>query len=344
MTGRWRRIPRLMSLPLAASMAVLAGLIALLAHAPASQADDINAEALARAVVRINATVQPDAQSARTLGSEREGTGVVIDASGLIVTIGYTILEASQIQVTTGDGRGYPADLVAYDQASGFGLVRAGLGFEAPPVRLGDSDALTVGDAALVLSRHGTPPVQPVRIVGKREFAGYWEYLLDEAIFTAPPVGAFNGAALIDRKGQLVGIGSLIVRDALPDRGGVPGNMFVPVSALKPILADLLAYGRRQEPPHPWLGVTLREEQGRLLVERVTPQGPAESAGVQAGDQIVGVGGQRFTSLADFYRKVWGLGSAGVDVPLEVMRGARLQPVTVPSGDRYRTLKLNPTF
>lgn len=310
---------------------------------PPLQAAEIDPDLLTRAVVRVEAAVLPDAQSARTLGTEREGTGVVIDSGGLILTIGYTIMEAFQVQVTTADGRGYPAEVVAYDNASGFGLLRAGLDFDAPPVRLGDSAALTEGSAALVLSRHGTQTAQPVIVAGKREFAGYWEYLLDEAIFTTPPVRAFNGAALIDGHGQLVGIGSLLVADAVPGHG-LPGNMFVPIAALKPILADLIAFGRPQVPPRPWLGVTLREEQGRLLVERVTPQGPAETAGVKPGDQIVGVGGQRFKNLADFYRKLWGLGPAGVAVPLEVMRGPKLEPVTVPSGDRYRTLKLNPTF
>lgn len=335
MTGHRRRISW--------TVTFLAGLAFTVAAALPAAAE-LDAAALARAVVRINATIPPEAQSARSLGTEREGTGVVIDSAGLVLTIGYTVLEAAQIQVTAGDGRGYPAELVAYDQATGFGLVRAGLDFSAPPLRLGDSEALKVGDAALVLSRHGPQPAQPVLVVGKREFAGYWEYLLEEAIFTSPPIAGFNGAALIDRGGRLIGIGSLILRDAMPGHKEVAGNMFVPVAALKPILADLLAYGRRQEPPRPWLGVTLREEQGRLLVERVTPDSPAESAGVRAGDQIVGVAGQRFSGLAEFYRKLWGLGPAGVGVPLEVMRGPKLEPLTVPSVDRYRTLKLNPTF
>ncbi|NUB24588.1 S1C family serine protease [Azospirillum brasilense] len=340
MTGRWRRIPWTIAFP----VSVLAAVFAALLPVTMARADQLDAAKLAGALVRISATILPDSQSARSLGTEREGTGVVIDGSGLILTIGYTILEASQLQVTTGEGRGYPAEFVAYDQASGFGLLRAGMGFSAAPVRLGDSDAIKEGERAMVLTRQGSTGVQPVLIAAKREFAGYWEYLLDEAIFTTPPIMGFNGAALIDRKGELIGIGSLIVRDAVPAHGGIPGNMFVPVSALKPILADLLAFGRRQEPARPWLGVTLREEQGRLMVERVTPQSPAATVGIQPGDMIVGVAGQRPKGLADFYRKVWDLGPAGVTVPLELLRGPKLEPVAVPSADRYSTLKLNPSF
>ncbi|HYG91533.1 MAG TPA: S1C family serine protease [Azospirillum sp.] len=306
-------------------------------------AADVDPAALLRAIVRIDATAPPDSQSARTLGTERQGSGAVIDDSGLILTIGYVILEAAQLKVTNADGRSYPAEFVAYDHVSGFGLVRAGFGFHAQPIRLGDSAVLKEGGAALVLSRGGAHAALPVRIVSRREFAGYWEYLLDEAIFTAPPHPAFGGAALVDQSGRLVGIGSLIVPDAAPGQR-MAGNMFIPVSALQPIFGDLLAYGRRQDVPRPWLGVNVREEQGRLLVERVTPRGPAESAGMRPGDQIVGVGGQRFTSLADFYRKLWALGPAGVAVPLDVLRGPQVEPVTVTSGDRYRYLRLNPTY
>lgn len=324
-------------------MALLACLgLAFLPGGPA-RAAETDAQTLLRAVVRIDVTVPPDSQSARTLGTEREGTGVVIDSDGLIVTIGYTIMEAATLQVTTAEGKRYPAETVAYDHVSGFGLLRAGFGFAAPPVRLGDSGPVKTGDMLLVLSRGGSQPVMPVLVASKREFAGYWEYLLDDAIFTTPPLRAFNGAALLDSGGRLIGIGSLIVGEAVPGRG-VPGNMFVPVNALKDILGDLLAYGRRQDEPRPWLGVNLREEQERLLVERVTPDGPAAAAGLRPGDQIVGVGGQRFKGLAEFYRKLWGLGHAGVAVPLEVLRGTTIEPVTVTSGDRTRFLKLNPTL
>ncbi|WP_448187620.1 S1C family serine protease [Azospirillum sp. sgz301742] len=324
----------------------LAALVLLMLTALPARAADAepkpDAAALLRAIVRIEVTAPPDSQSARTLGAERAGSGAVIDGNGLILTIGYLILEAAQIKVTDTEGHAFPAEFVAYDHVSGFGLVRAGFGFRAQPIRLGDSRALKVGDAAVVLSRSAQTAL-PVRVVDRREFAGYWEYLLDEAIFTSPPHPAFGGAALVDSSGRLVGIGSLLVGDAMPGQR-MAGNMFVPVSALEPIFGDLLAYGRRQDTPRPWLGVNVREEQGRLLVERVAPRSPAESAGVKPGDQIVGVGGERFSTLADFYRKLWALGPAGVAVPLEVMRGAQLQPMTVTSGDRFRYLRLNPTY
>lgn len=311
--------------------------------APAAEPDQLDPERVVRSIVGIRAVVPPDSQSARSLGTEREGSGVVIDGSGLILTIGYTVMEASQIQVTAADGRSYPANMVAYDHVSGFGLLRAELGFQAPWLRLADSSAVKEGDTLLALSGGDGRGAAAVKVVSKREFAGYWEYLLDEALFTFPPIRAFNGAALVNREGRLVGIGSLLVMEAMEGRG-MPGNMFVPISALEPILADLLAYGRRQEPARPWLGVTLREEMGQLMVEKVSPRSPADSAGLRPGDRIVGLGGQRFTGLADFYRKLWGLGPAGVVVPLEVMRGATLTPVPVPSADRVRFLRLNPTL
>ncbi|WP_051340159.1 S1C family serine protease [Azospirillum halopraeferens] len=321
---------------------VAAGLLAMLAAAGAA-AQALDPERLLAAVVRVEAEIPGDAQSARTLGTDRTGTGVAIDGDGLIVTIGYTVMEAASITVTTQTGRRHPAELVAYDQASGFGLLRAGFGFDAPPLPLGDSAAAGEGTPVLVLSRGGAHAAMPAMVVSRREFAGYWEYLLDNAIFTAPPHPAFNGAALVDGSGRLVGIGSLIVGEAVPGRA-VPGNMFVPVSELTPILGDLLAFGQRQDPPRPWLGVSLREERDWLLVERVTANGPAHAAGLRAGDRIVGIGGRSAGKLAGFYRTLWDLGPAGVAVPLTVLRGTAVVPLTVESADRLRHMRLRPTY
>lgn len=295
-------------------------------------------------VIQINAVVPRDARTAETLGVEREGSGVIIDDSGLIVTIGYLILEAIEVTVVGADARPVGADIVAYDHESGFGLIRSHEPLDVTPVALGDSGKLRPMQPLLVVSRAGGLDAAGVYLVDRREFAGYWEYLLEDAIFTSPPHAKFGGAALIDEDGRLVGIGSLFVNDAGFRGGPVPGNMFVPINHLKPIMGDLLTSGRRADPPRPWLGLTLEEHRGRVFVVRVAPDGPAAAAGIRANDLILGVGGRPVDGLADLYRKVWGLGDAGIDVPLELLHGMERRSTTVKSGDRYRYLKLNPTF
>ena len=222
-----------------------------------------------------------------------------------------------------------PANVVGYDHESGFGLLKATQPLNLRPMGLGKSADLKEKDPVLVASFGGTGMVAPVHVVARREFAGSWEYLLDEAIFTTPPHPAWSGAALINREGKLVGVGSLIVRDVGGKGDGEPGNMFVPIDRLPPILADLIAEGRVSGPARPWLGVTTEEVAGRLLVARVTVGGPAEKAGVQKGDILVGVGGQTAKSLADFYRKVWARGGAGTSVPLDVLRDSQAKRIDV---------------
>jgi S1-C subfamily serine protease len=296
------------------------------------------------AVVQVSAVIPGDARTAETLGTEREGTGVVIDDSGLILTIGYLILEASEVSITGSGNDPVAAEIVAYDHESGFGLVRAQRPLEVAPLALGDSAALRPRQPLLVVSRVGGFDAGGVYVVDRRVFAGYWEYLLEDAIFTAPPRADFGGAALIDENGGLVGIGSLIVNDAGQDGPPIPGNMFVPIDDLKPILGDLLANGRRSDPPRPWLGVSLEEHRGRVFVTRVTPEGPAAAAGIAENDLILGVGGAPVAGLTDFYRKLWSLGEAGVTVSLELLQGLETRAMTVRSGNRYRYLKLNPTY
>jgi S1-C subfamily serine protease len=248
------------------------------------------------------------------------------------------------VEIDGGGPEPIPASIVAYDHESGFGLVRAQSPLQLAPIPLGASADVRTGQPVLVVSRTGELDAAGVYVVDRRDFAGYWEYLLEDAIFTAPPHAQFGGAALIDEAGRLVGIGSLLVNDAGFSGGPVPGNMFVPIDHLKPIMGDLLTRGRRADPGRPWLGVTLEEHKGRVFVTRVSPDGPAAAAGIGPDDVILGIDGTRVHGLMDFYRQLWGRGAAGIEVPLDVLQGMQVQPVLVKSGDRYRYLRLNPTY
>jgi len=294
------------------------------------------------AVVGVHATVPSTARSAQTLGQEREGGGVVIGSDGLVLTIGYLILEAAQTEIVERDGRVVPADVVAYDYDTGFGLLRPLTPLQATPIELGDSTGLAENTRVLVAGPDGP---SPAKVVSRREFAGYWEYLLPDAIFTAPPYPNFGGAALIGSDGRLLGIGSLIVGDAAAPGEQMPGNMFVPISALPPIMDDLLRNGHSARAPRPWLGVYTQEFRGHVFINRVAPGGPAERAGIAANAIIMSVGGKSVSSLAEFYRAVWDLGDAGVAVPLTLLDSSLgTRQVTVTSGNRYDYLQLNPTY
>ncbi len=301
-------------------------------------------EDLLQAVVKIRVFVPPDARTAASLGVERNGSGIVIDRGGLVLTIGYLMVEADGAEVTLATGRTIPAQIMGYDHESGFGLLRT---LESPrvrPAQLGRSASVKERDSVLIAAFGGTDAAQPAFVVSRRSFAGSWEYLLEDAIFTTPPHPAWSGAGVFNAEGKLVGIGSLILGDASGARAGIPGNMFVPIDRLPPILADLITDGAPSGPRRPWLGITTEESRGRLFIGRVTPEGPAARAGVQAGDMIMEVGGQAPRDLADFYRRIWATGDAGVDVPLTVLRGAALRQVVVKSIDRHTHLKLKRTY
>ena len=285
------------------------------------------------AIVKVRMRAIPNARSASTLGKEREGTGIVI-GEGLILTIGYLIVEADDVEIVDSEGHVLPAEVAGYDHATGFGLVRTTVPFKARPLALGDSGKLAVRDPVLVVHYDGESDVTLAQVVSTRQFTGSWEYLVEQAIFTSPPTSNWSGAALVNRDLKLVGVGSLIVREADTDEEGVPGNMFVPIDALKPILPDLVKTGQRAGPARPWLGVSADEIQGRLIVGRVSPDGPGDQAGIRAGDIILAVGGEGVRTQAEFYRKVWGRGGAGADVPLRVLQGIDVREITVHSIDR----------
>jgi serine protease Do len=312
--------------------------------ANAASAQKPSADELLAPVVRIKTVINPDARTTQNLGREREGSGIAIDDNGLILTIGYLMVEAHAAEVTTNDGRTLPANIVGYDHETGFGLLQAIAPLKVKPIAFGKSSVLAKDDVVIIASFGGAARAAPARIVAKREFAGSWEYLLDEAIFTAPPHPAWSGAALISREGKLVGLGSLIVADAAGDGSGEPGNMFVPIDLLAPILGDLIADGRAARDPRPWIGVTTNEIYGRLVVSQVTAQGPAEKAGLRRGDIITGVGGTPTTSLPDLYRKIWARGVAGATVPLDFEREGDARHADVPSMNRLDHLKLKSTY
>lgn len=299
-------------------------------------------EQLLSGVVQIKTTIDPDARTTANLGREREGTGIVIDNNGLVLTIGYLMVEAQSAEIRTNDGRTIPANIVGYDHETGFGLLQAIVPLKVQPLSMGRSESVKANDPVMIASFGGAQAAAPARVFTKKEFAGSWEYLLDEAIFTTPPHMAWSGAALISREGKLVGVGSLILSDI--DGKGVPGNMFVPIDRLPPILSDLIAQGRVAGPARPWIGVTTNQVGEKLLVGQVTPQGPSEKAGLKKGDVIVGIGGERPKTLADMYRKIWARGEAGATVPLDVEREGEERHFDVQSMNRLDHLKLRTTY
>ena len=228
---------------------------------------------------------------------------------------------------------------MGYDHASGFGLLRAGAPLGVKPMTLGQATDLELREPVMVLPAGGREMASLAYVVSKRKFAASWEYLLDSAIFTAPATEHWAGAALVSREGKLVGIGSLLVRETIEGGSQVPGNMFVPIDLLKPILPELIAEGTQEGPPRPWMGLATEELQGRLFVTRVSPESPADKSGIRQGDVVVGVDGHAVTTHVELYEKLWKLGAAGIDVPMKILRGMDERDVRVKSIDRFEYFK-----
>jgi S1-C subfamily serine protease len=295
-------------------------------------------DAALSAVVGLRAEIPDDAFTAGILGTERAGNGVVIRDDGLILTIGYLITEAETIWLSTAKGAVVAGHPLAYDQATGFGIVQALGKLGLPALQRGSAAQCRRGDAVVVAGFGGRRRALKARVVAKREFAGYWEYVLDEAMFTVPAHPNWGGAAVVDAQGRLLGIGSLLVQERIEGKE-VQGNMVVPTDLLEPILGDMLRLGRADRPARPWLGMYTTEFNTRLVVAGLAKDGPADRAQVEVGDMVLAVAGQPVAGLADFYRKAWALGAAGVEVPLALMRGGERVDARVRSIDRNDFLK-----
>jgi len=287
------------------------------------------------AMVSIKTVIPDDAMSAGLLGTERSGHGARIREDGLIATIGYIVHEAESVWIGSSTGGMVPGFVVGYDFESGFGLVKPSMPLNGPVAPLGSAASLAVGDAVTIVGAGGPDAVSDATIVAKREFAGRWEYLLDEAIFTAPARDDWSGAALVDRNGRLCGLGSLVIQGFEIDDDIETVNMFVPIDLLLPIIDEICQYGRRQSPPRPWLGMLVHEDQDeQLTIVGIYRDCPADRAGLKPGDVILSVNDQPVAGLANMFRKVWNLGQAGVAVPLGVLRETEKLDTVVKSDDR----------
>ncbi len=317
--------------------------LAATAPAPGAQA---MIDALTRAnaaVVGVQVAVADDARSAETLGKQRIGSGVVIGEDGLILTIGYLMLEAQTIQIFTHDNKTIPAQAVAYDLATGFGLIRPLLPLRGiTPVPLGKLDDISTGESLMASTgaraNGEDADVSMTQMVSKRPFSGYWEYHIEAAVFTSPPIGNHSGAGLFNQKGELIGIGSLFVGDAMGGNRRLPGNMFVPVDLLKPILAEMQQTGGTKLSHRPWIGLTSSEQGGRVQIVRVNRDSPANTAGLEAGDFVLAVDGDKVATLEAFYKKLWSR-PAEAEIKLTVLQGADVKTIVLKAVDRMSTMK-----
>jgi len=287
-------------------------------------------------VVAVRTTIPQDAYTASRLGTERAGSGVVIGSDGLILTVGYLLTEADAVWVIDDSGRAMPAQIIGQDQDSGFGLVQP---LQHLPLSLGKSSEAMVGDSLVIASFGGSNHAKATRVIAKQEFAGYWEYLLDEGLFTAPAHPQWTGAAAIDRAGNLVGIASLIFQQFTMGNTNIDANLIIPIDLLKLALPDLIKFGKVNRPPRPWLGLWTAESDNKLVVAGLNDKGPAKRAGLQVGDVVIGLAGGPVKSLGAMYRRIWSLGNAGVTVPFEVLREGRRLEISVASVDRLSRLK-----
>jgi S1-C subfamily serine protease len=303
---------------------------------PADYAYDL--ETTLHGLVTLRADIPGDAFTAEALGTERAGSGIAI-AGGLVLTMGYLIMESESIWLTTHDGRAVAGHALAVDFETGFGLVQPLGTLGVPEIAFGDSNAVQVGQPALLAAAGGRQRAIETRVVGRQEFAGYWEYLIDDALFTAPAHPFWGGAALLGADGKLLGVGSLILQQGDNKGRRVDMNMVVPTALLTPIIGELARHGRLNRPPRPWLGLFAMDNDDAVVIGGVATGGPADRAGLRAGDRVISVDGDEVTDLAGLWRRVWSAGTAGARLRMSIQRDESLQHVTLTSVDRASVLR-----
>lgn len=299
---------------------------------------DFDLEDTLSGIVALNSRAPEDAFSSSYLGTERVGNAVLLD-DATAITIGYLVTEVDRIVLTSSSGQTTEAFVVAYDYTTGFGVIRLAGPLDVQPLEIGLSEDIAETDTLIAGAGGGLEMAIKSHVVSIRDFAGYWEYTLDDAIFTAPPHPAWSGAGLLNEEGKLVAIGYLYVQDAIADNQELAGNMWLPIDKLKPIYDKLLQEGKTDQAPRPWLGIYSVEHAGQVVITSITEEGPADTAGVEAGDVVVGVNGERIDGLHDMYHKVWATGDAGVPVKLTMLRGNTLAEVIVDSVDREKRMR-----
>jgi len=286
-----------------------------------------------KSVVKIDSIIPPEARTAQSLGTVRGGNGVVIDDKH-ILTIGYIVVEAETITITLPDGKKFPGELIGYDHTTGFGILRTIIQSDLTPLKIGDSDQLTKEDFLYVLPYLTEGRPSAVKMVSRRSFAGWWEYFLDKPIYTYPANSSFAGSALINEYGEVLGIGSLYVGDAAATGISSPGNMFVPINDLKPILDDLIENGRRTKDIKPYMGLTSSDNTGEVKITRVNDNGPAAKAGFSVNDTILAVNNEKINNIEDFYKVVWSFGGPGTKLQFDIERNQKKLNIELTTMDR----------
>ena len=296
-------------------------------------------EAALASVVGLRIEVAPDAYTAETLGTERRGNGVVIGEKGLVLTVGYLVIEAEQVWISTSRNTAAQGHILAYDQATGFGLVQALGRLGVPALPVGSSRGLKEGSPVVVAGSRGLKTALSARLVDRRPFAGYWEYYIEDALFTAPAHPHWGGAAVISAEGRLVGIGSLLVQEASQGQQSMVGNMAVPIDLLGTVIDELLRSGRSKAADRPWLGLYATDVRDAVVVTGTAPRGPAAEAGLAEGDIVLRVDGHQIEDLADLWQRLWAAGPPGVEVTLMIARDGQPHEVTLRTADRHAFLK-----